>query len=96
MLSAKQYLCPRCRKGTKSTSRLTKHFNPYTKEIPRTAHLHKLHDDPVDTSDRNLENGSQLLDKTNYTIRDVIDLPTERIPRDRLLANESSSLLREE
>ena len=96
MLSAKQYLCPKCRKGIKSISRLTRHFNSCTKEVPQTAHLHKLYEDPVDTSDGNLEDGSQLLDETNYTVRDATDLPTERTPRDGLLASESLSLLRKE
>ena len=96
MSSAKQYSCPRCGKRTKSTSGLTRYLNACTKEIYRTAHFYKLYDDLVDTSDGNLEDGSQLLDKTNYTIRDVTDLPTEKTPRDRLLASESSSLLREE
>ena len=95
MLSTKQYLCPRCGKGTKSTSGLTRHPNAYTKEVPQTIHLHKLHDDLVDTSDGDLEDGSQLLDETNYTIKDAIDLPTEKTPRDGLLASESLSLLRE-
>ena len=75
---------------------MTRYLNACTKEIYRTAHFYKLYDDLVDTSDGNLEDGSQLLDKTNYTIRDVTDLPTEKTPRDRLLASESSSLLREE
>ena len=96
MLSAKQYLCPRCGKRTKSTSGLTRHLNACTKEVPQTAHLHKLHNDPVDTSDRDLEDGSQLLDETNYTVRDATDLPTERTLWDGLLASKSSSLLREE
>ena len=80
MLSAKQYSCLRCGKGTKSTSGLTRHLNACTKEVSRTAHLHKLHDDLVDTSDGNLEDGSQLLDEINYTVRDAIDLPTKRTP----------------
>ena len=96
MSSAKQYLCPRCGKETKSTNRLTKHLNTCTKKVPQTAHLHKLHDDPVDTLDGDLEDESQLLDKTNYIVRDATDLPTERTPWDGLLASESLSLLREE
>ena len=95
MLSAKQYSCPRCGKETKSTSRLTRYLNACTKEIPRTAHLYKLHDDPVDTSDGNLEDRSQLLNEINYIMRDATDLPTERIPWDRLLASKSLSSLRE-
>ena len=96
MLSVKQYLCSRYGKRTKSTSGLTRHLNACTKEVPQTAHLHKLYDDPVDTSDGDLEDGSQLLDETNYTVRDATDSPTERTPRDGLLASESSSSLREE
>ena len=96
MSIAKQYSCPRYGKRTKSTSGLTRHLNVCTKEIPRTAHLQKLHDDPVDTSDGNLEEGSQLLGETNYTIRDVTDLPTEKTPQDGLLASVSLSSLREE
>ena len=95
MLFAKQYLCPRYGKGIKSTSGLTRHLNACTKEVPRTAHLHKLHDDPVDTSDGNLEDRSQLLNEINYIMRDATDLPTERIPWDRLLASKSLSSLRE-
>ena len=37
-----------------------------------------------------------MLDKTNYTVKDATDLPTKGTPRDRLLASESSSSLREE
>ena len=96
MLSAEQYSCPRCGKGTKSTSRLTKHLNACTKDVPQTAHLHKLHDDPVDISDGDLEDGSQFLDKTNYTVRDATNSPTERTPRDGLLASKFLSLLKEE
>ena len=80
MLSAKQYLYSRCRKGTKSTSRLIKHFNACTKEVPQTAHLqihYKLYNDQVHKSDEELENGSQLLEKTNYIVRDVTDLPNK-------------------
>ena len=80
MMSAKQYLCLRCKKGIKLTSRLTKHLNVCIKEVPQIAHLHKLHDDPVNISDENLEDGNQLLDETNYIIRDATDLPTERTP----------------
>ena len=96
MSSAKPYSCLRCGKGIKSTSKLTKHLNTCTKEVPQTAHLHKLHDDPVDTSDGDLEDGSQLMDKINYTRRDATDLPTRRTPWDGLLASESLLLLREE
>ena len=95
MLFAKQYPCPRCRKRTKSTSRLTMYLNACTQKVPQTAHLHKLYDDPVDVSYRNLEDGSQLLDETNYNIRYAINSPTKRTPRDGLLAIESSSSLRE-
>ena len=58
--------------------------------------MHKLYDDLVDTSDGNLEDGSQLLDEINYTVRNAIDLPTEKTPRDGLFASEFLSLLREE
>ena len=95
MSSTKQYSCPRCGKGTKSISRLTKFLNACRKKVPRIAHLHKLHDDPVDTSDRSLEDGSQLLDETNYTVRDTTDLPTKKTPWNGLLASESWSSLRE-
>ena len=95
MSSAKQYSCPKCGKEIKSTSGLKRHLNVYTKEIPQTAHLHKLHDDPVDTLDGDLEDGSQVLDKTNYTVRDATNLPTKRTPRDGLLTSESLSSLRE-
>ena len=96
MLSAKQYSCPRFGKRTKFTSRLTRHFNACAKEISQTAHLYKLHDDPVDISDGDLEDGSQLLDETNYIVRDATDLPTKKTPCDRLFASKSLSLLREE
>ena len=43
-----------------------------------------------------MENGSQLLNKTNYTVRDATDSPTKKKPRDGLLASKSLSLLREE
>ena len=75
---------------------MTRHLNACTKEVPQTAHLHKLHDDPVNTSDGHLEDGSQLLDETNYTIRDATDSPTKRISRNGLLTSESLSSLREE
>ena len=75
---------------------MIKHLNACTKEVPRTAHLHKLHNDPVDILDENSEDKSQLLDKTNYTVRDETDLPTKKIPWDGLLASESLSSLREE
>ena len=93
MSSAKQYSCPRCGKKIKSTSRLTRHFNACTKEVPQTAYLHKLHDNPIDTLDGDLEDGSQLLDEINYTVRDAIDLPTKKTPWDRLLASESLSVI---
>ena len=96
MLSAKQYSCSRYKKTIKSTSRLSKHFNTYIKEIPQTVYLHKLYNNPVDTSDGNLEDGSQLLNETNYIVRDAIDLPTKRIPWDELLISKSLSLLKEE
>ena len=96
MLSAKQYLYPRYGKGTKSTSGLTKHLNACTKEISQTTDLYKIHDDLVDKLDGDLKDRSQLLDETNYIIRDATDSPTERTPRNGLLANKSLSSLREE
>ena len=75
---------------------MTKHLKAYIKKVSQTASLHKLYDDLVDRSDENLKDGSQLLDKTNYTVRDATDSPIERTPWDRLLASESSLLLREE
>ena len=96
MLFTKQYSCPRYGKRTKSTNGLTRHLNACTKEVPRTAHLHKLHNDPIDTSDGNLEDGSQLLDETNYIVRDTTNLPTKRTPWDGLLASEFLSSLGEE
>ena len=99
MLSAKQYLFLRCGKETKSTSEVTRHFNVSTKEVPQTTHLqiyHKLYDDKVDILDGELEDKSQLLDETNYIVRDATDLPTKNIPWDGLFANKSLSLLKEE
>ena len=58
--------------------------------------MYKLHDDPVDISDGDLEDGSQLLDETNYNVRDATDSPTKRTPWDGLLASKFLSLLREE
>ena len=74
---------------------MTRHLNAYTKKVFQTAHLHKLHDDSIDTLDRDLEDGSQLLDEINYTVRDATDLPTKRAPQDELLASKSLSLLKE-
>ena len=74
---------------------MTRYLNAYTKEVPQTAYLYKLHDDPVDTLNGDLEDGSQLLDETNYIVRDATDLPTKRTPRDGLFASESLSSLRE-
>ena len=74
---------------------MTRYLNVCIKEVLQTAHFHKLHDDSLDISDGDLEDGSQLLDKTNYTVRDATNLPTERTTCDGLLASESSSLLRE-
>ena len=88
-------MCLRYGKGIKSTSELTRHLNAYTKKVPQTFHLHRLHDDPVDTSDGDLEDESQLLDKTNYTLRDATDLPTKKAPWDGLFASKSLSSLRE-
>ena len=72
---------------------MTKHLNACTKKVPRTAQLHKLHDDPVNTL---VEDGSQLLDETNYTVRDAIDLPTKRIPWEGMFVSKSLSLLKKE
>ena len=94
MLSAKQYLCLRCGKRTKSTSGFTRHHNACTKEVPQTANLYKFYNDLVDTSDGDLEDGNQLLNETNYTVKDATDLPTKRTPRDGLLTSEFLSLLR--
>ena len=58
--------------------------------------MQKFYDDPVDTLDGNWENESQLLDETNYTIRDAIDSPIKRILWDGLFASESLSSLRKE
>ena len=96
MLSAKQYLCPRCVKEKKSINRLTKHLNTCIKEVSQTAHLHKLYDDPIDISDGDLENGSQLLEEISYTVRDETDSPTNKTSWDGLLTSESLFLLREE
>ena len=80
MSSVKQYLCPRCGKKTKFTSGLTRHLNVCTKEVSQTAPLpihHKLYEDKKDTLNGGLEAGSELFDETNYTVRDVTDLPTK-------------------
>ena len=58
--------------------------------------MHKLYDDLIDTSDGNLEDGSQLLNETNYIVGDATNLPIEKTPQDGLLTSEFSSLLREE
>ena len=99
MSSAKQYLCPKCGKEIMSSSGLIRHFNTCTKEITQIAHLqihHKLHNDKVETSDGELEDRSQLLDETNYTIKNATNLPTKSILWNGLLASESLLLLREE
>ena len=95
MSSAKQYPCFRYRKKTKSSNVLIRHLNAYIKKIPQTAHLYKFYNDEVDKSDMNLEDGSQLLDETNYTVKDITDLPTEKISWDWLLARKSLPSLRE-
>lgn len=55
---------------------------------------HKLYDNKVNTSDEDLEDESQLFDKTNYTVRNVIDLLIKIIPWNELLASEFLLLLR--
>ena len=105
MLSAKQYPCLRLGKETKSTSGLTRNLNACTKKVFPTAQFqiyHKFYNDKVDTLDGELEDGSQLedrsqlLDKINYIIKNATDLPTEIIPRDKLLASESLLSLRKD
>ena len=54
MSSTKQYLYPKCEKRTKSTSGLTKHFNVYTNKVSQMAYLYKLHNDKIDTLDKDL------------------------------------------
>lgn len=44
--------------------------------------------------DRDLEDKSQLLDESNYILRDVTDLPTKKTPWDKLFTNKFLSLLR--
>ena len=53
-------------------------------------------DNKVDTLDGDLEDGSQLLDETNYTVRDATDSPTERKSQDGLSTSASLLSLREE
>ena len=80
MSSAKQYLCHKYRKRTKPTNGLTSHLNTCTKEVPQIAPLpihHKLHNDKEDTLDKGLEDGSELLNETNYIVRDVTNLSTK-------------------
>ena len=89
-------MCPRCRKKTKSTSGLTRHLNACTKEVSQITHLHKLYDDLVDILKGDLEDRSQLLDETNYNIKDATNLPTKKTSRDGLLASKSLLSLREE
>lgn len=95
-------MCLRCGKESKSINGLTRHLNAYIKEVLQTAPLpihHKLHNDKKNTLDEGLENGlkdgSELLDKINYTVRDTLNLPTKNTPWDRLLATEFLSSLRE-
>ena len=92
-------MCFRYGKETKSTSGLKKHLNAYTKKVPQITHLqiyHKLHNDKLDISDKELEDGSQLLGKNNCTVRDTTDSPTKIIPWNELLASDSLSSLRKE
>ena len=96
MLFTKKYLYLKYRKRIKFTSGLIRHLNTYTKEVSQIAYLHKFHDDKIDILDENLEDGNQLLDKTNYIIRDTIDLPIKRIPQDELLISKFLSSLRDE
>ena len=42
---------------------------------------HKFYDNKVDTSDEELEDGSYLIDKTNYTVTNTKDLSTKNIFR---------------
>ena len=103
MSSAKKYSCLKYGKRTKSTSGLTRYLNACIKKVPQTVPLpiyHKLHNDKKDILDgdleENLEDGSEMLDKTNYTIRDVTYSPTKNKPWDGLLASKFLSLLGEE
>ena len=87
---------PKCGKKIKSINGLRRYFNICIKKILQTTHLYKLYNDKLDILNGDLKDGSQLLDKTNYTVRDVTNLLTKRIPWDKLLVSESLSLLREE
>lgn len=99
IMSAKSYLCPRYGKGIKYTSGLIRHFNAGKKELTQTT-LQQIHyqlQDKEDIPDWDLEDGSQLVGKTNYIKRDATtNTSTERTIRARLLANEFSLLLRKE
>lgn len=57
---------------------------------------HKFYKDKKDILDRGLEDKSELLEKTNYIVRDTTDLPIESTFRDGLFASKFLLLLREE
>lgn len=56
---------------------------------------HKFHNDKRDILDEDLEDRSQLLDKTNYIKKDVIVIPTKKTLYDKLLVSKSLSSLEE-
>ena len=77
---------------------MTRHLNACTKEVLQIAQLqiqHIFYDDKINTSDEKLEDRSQLLDETNYTVRNTTNLLTKNIPWNGLLVSEFLSLSRE-
>lgn len=97
-MSVKQYLYSKCRKKTKSISGLTRHVNVCTKILSQTAFLpiyYKLYNNNKDILDKSLEDRSQLLDNSNYNIKDVIQILTKKISWNELLAIKSLLLLGE-
>ena len=102
-MSTKPNLCLICRKGVKSTNRLTRHLNAYKVHLyPKSQPLHKLPQHKshkkVDGLGRNWKKESDLLGKTVTIsiVNGIFETLTEDTPRKKLFANEFLLVLREE
>ena len=90
-------MCFKYGKKTKFISGLIRHLNICIKEITQTAYLqiyYKVYINKINILERDLEEESQLLNETNYIIRDEIDVPIKKILWNELLGSKFLSLLR--
>lgn len=96
IISAKQYLCSRFEKNSKSINKLIRHLNSCKNRVTQIdlqQIQHKFHDKKK-ILDQDLEDKNQLVGKTDHIKKDVLDTLTKKTLQNKIFASESLLFLK--